>query len=374
MNNSKKAVSAVFVGLFLAFLFVFGAWVLLKTPDTLSESERRALAKPPELSYETLSSGTFFTKGEDYLLDQFPFRDAFRSLKSLNLYYVFRQSDSHNIVLKGGHAAEITADLSDEAVSTYLKRINMLYQRHLKRLNVNIYSTVIPDKMAFLADKYGIPSIDYDKLQSTVAEGMPGKYIDIFDTLDIDSYYTTDTHWSQDKIIGTANKLLSEMGAAPVGGTYIKGTLSPFYGVYYGRSALPLPPDTISTVGGDLIDSAKAYWSDRVTGKLIDSVIYNEENITANDPYDVFLSGAATIYMLDNTKVEGGKTLYLFSDSFGRSLLPLLLSDYDKVVMYDIRYSKASFLLNILPIEAGSDVLIAYSITSIDGSSSIQAD
>lgn len=367
---SKAAVA--FTAVFLAFIFVFGGWVLLKSPDTLSKSERRQLAARPKITASSVWDGSYFTSAEKYLLDQFPLRESFRTVKALNRFYVFRQKDNHGIFIKNGFAVSNSYPLSDKSVEVYLKRVNAISEVCSKKADVNIFNTVIPDKAYFLASEVGCPSIDYDALRVTIKNGAPGKYVEIFDTFSYGCYYKTDSHWSQDKIVPTADRLLEAMGAGKNSGTYVKDSLSPFYGVYYGESALPLAPDTIRTVGSPVIDSVVFTRANKKTGELEASEIYKTENITADDAYDVFLEGASTVAVLNNTVNPDGKTLYLFSDSFGRSLAPLLLAGYGKVVVFDIRYIKLSSALEIIPLESGSDVLIAYSISAIDVSSNLQ--
>ena len=371
MNTPSKKLRICFIAAFVSFIFIFGAVAVLKTPDRLSKSERRQLAEKPELSWATVADGSFFREYETYLLDQFPLRDSFRTVKSFNLFCLLRQTDNHGIFIENGSAAQISS-LTDKSVDVYLKRLNKMNDTYFSRDDVNVYHTVIPDKAYFLAGKAGCPSMDYDALRDKIEEGFSGKYVGIFDTLDADCYYRTDAHWAQEKIIPTADRLLEAMGAAKNQDTYIKDTLSPFYGVYYGQSALPLAPDTIKTVGSPVIDSAVLTRADKKTGEPENGSVYKTENISADDPYDVFLEGASTITVIENTTVTKGKSLYLISDSFGRSLAPLLLSGYDRVVVFDIRYIKLSKALEKVPLTAGSDVLIAYSIPAIDVSSNLQ--
>lgn len=81
-------------------------------------------------------------------------------------------------------------------------------------------------------------------------------YIDITKTLDITDYYKTDTHWRQEKLPETAAVLAESMGAS-ISGNYTEYALAlPFYGVYYGQSALPLPPETLYYLSNDVLDSA----------------------------------------------------------------------------------------------------------------------
>lgn len=372
MKSRKNIPAFCFVAAFIAFIFIFGTIAVLKSPDDISKSERRQLAEQPKLTAETAADGSFFTEYSKYLPDQFPLREWFRGVKTVNRLYVLGQGDSHGIFLRDGYAAEISYPLTEKSVEVYIKRLNTACESYFAGSGVKVYNTVIADKAYFLAEKSGRPSIDYNALQSKIEQSVQAEYIGIFDTLDIGCYYKTDSHWQQDKIIPAADRLLEAMGASKNENTYVKHRLEPFYGVYYGLSALPLPPDVINTVGSPVIDTAELTRADKTTGQLIGGQIYKTENITSADPYDVFLEGASTVAVIDNTTLDGGKTLYLISDSFGRSLAPLLLTGYDRVVVFDIRYIKLSSALEKVPLEAGSDVLIAYSISAIDVSSNLQ--
>ena len=42
---------------------------------------------------------------------------------------------------------------------------------------------------------------------------MSGTYIDIFDTLTIEDYYKTDTHFRQENLVDTADRILRGMDA-----------------------------------------------------------------------------------------------------------------------------------------------------------------
>ena len=55
-----------------------------------SDSERRKLAAPPELSADTILMGGL-CRIETYVQDHFPFRDQFRTLKALSAACLFQR-------------------------------------------------------------------------------------------------------------------------------------------------------------------------------------------------------------------------------------------------------------------------------------------
>ena len=123
-----------------------------------------------------------------------------------------------------------------------------------------MFFSVIPDKNYFLAEKNGYLSVDYNELVSYMKEKTSCMtYIDIFDMLTADDYYYTDTHWRQENITDIAEFIGESMGA-DVKTEYKENTLAkPFYGVYYGQSALPFKADTIKYLTNKTLEKGYKY-------------------------------------------------------------------------------------------------------------------
>ena len=372
MENKVRKISACVI---LALWLCVSLVCVFKPQNDVSVSERRKLAKRPELSAENLLDGKYMTDFESFALDQFPARDNLRTLKALSTFYVFRKSDNNGIYISDGYASKLEYPLNKASVNKAADKLTKIYEDYLKGKANKVYLCVVPDKNYFLAEKNGYPSMDYGEMTDIMKDKLDfAEYIDIFPELDITDYYKTDTHWRQEYIIGAADKISAALGNEALKNYTVKDAGVPFYGVYYGQSALPLAPDSVEYLLSERLKNATVLRADKTTKKLMEAKLYYEENINADDPYDIFLGGACTVTVIQNTGKTNGKTLYLFSDSFGRSLAPLLLSDYDKVVFYDIRYIRMSQALEIMPVEPGSDVLMAYNISAIAVSSNLQVD
>ena len=79
---------------------VFGSFlsdVCVSSKGEYSDSERRKLAAPPELSADTIFNGRFMSESETYVQDHFPFRDQFRTLKALSAACLFQRKDNNGI-------------------------------------------------------------------------------------------------------------------------------------------------------------------------------------------------------------------------------------------------------------------------------------
>ena len=73
---------AVITGLFRAFLGCGALLSVFLPKHGFSETENRYLAQLPKFSWDSLKSGKFGKDYEEYLSDQFPFRDSWISVKT----------------------------------------------------------------------------------------------------------------------------------------------------------------------------------------------------------------------------------------------------------------------------------------------------
>ena len=330
--------------------------------ETFSTSERRTLAKMPEVSLDSFLRGKFVSGFEDYTLDHFPMRDGFRTLKAINENFVFAKMDNGGLYLSDGYISKLEYPLDEEMIKYASDKFVAVKDKYLSESGGNVYMSVVPDKNMFLAEKSGHLSLDYDMLTKILRSGTDGQgieYIDIYQLLDAGDYYRTDTHWRQEKITDVADKLLSEMGAERTGAKYTERELdTPFYGVYYGQAAIPVKPDRIKYLESDILSDCTVDVLG-ATGNGVKSV-YNMEKAGGKDPYEMFLSGAQSIITIENPHFEGEKKLVVFRDSFGSSLAPLLIEGYSKITLVDIRYIDSSLIGSYVDFE-NTDALFIYS-------------
>lgn len=367
MNKKMRAISAA---LLLTVWAVLTGFSWFAPGKELSETERRPLAQMPQITVSDLLSGKFTKDFESYTLDQFPLRDGFRTLKSLFHYYVLNQKDNNGIYLTQGHAAKLESTLNEASVAHALERFNWIYENYLKDTGSKIAMTVIPDKGYYLAEPNGYPVMDYDAMFAAVEQGMPwAEHVDITQCLNEDHYYRTDTHWRQETILPVAQKLSGVLGVAqPQEDQYTATEVSDqFYGVYYGQAALPMEAETIKVMESDLLTDCTVY--DHETGLYTE--VYDMEKLTSKDRYDVFLSGAKALLTVENPNAATDKALLVFRDSFGSSLVPLLVQDYKRVTLVDIRYVGSQMLSQYLEFN-GQDVLFAYSTLILNSSYSLK--
>lgn len=358
----------------IGILFVIALWATLTAfawfapSKDVSQAERRPLKQFPEISADTLLRGDFMEKFEAYTLDQFPLRDDFRTLKSLFSYKILRKIDNNGIYIADGYAAKLEYPLNAASVNNALKKFDYIYTTYLQNTGCKIYSTVIPDKGYYLAPDKGYPTMDYTQLFALMADGMPwAKQVDITGSLEVADYYRTDTHWRQEKLLDTANILCDAMDISRPTGYAPTLVSQDFKGVYYGQAALPMGAEEIYMMENPVLANCRVY--NYETGEY--GSIYDLEKLSGNDPYDVYLSGAQSLLRIENPNAKTDRHLVIFRDSFGSSLVPLLLADYKTVTLADIRYVNSSLLGDFLTFQ-NQDVLFVYSTLILNNSTTLK--
>ncbi len=354
MNDRKKALLRMApVFLLFAALCLF-AWV--KPAQDTSLAERRPLAQLPRITWEKLSGGKFMTDFESYATDQFPLREPFRRLKSFIQFNLLGQKDVNDIYIVQGSAAKIEEPVNDKWVQQNAQKLKTVFETVFAPAGSEAYFALIPDKSFYLAAPNGYPGMDYDRLLSLLRESTAfARWIDITGALDIGDYYATDSHWRQEEI-GKAAQVLADALGADIAQEYTRNTArEDFSGVYAGQSALPLPAEPMYYLTSPVLEGATLYdyETDSTAG------LYDLEGLYGRDPYDLFLSGAAALQVLDNPACDTGRELVIFRDSFGSSIAPLLLPGYSKITLVDIRYMSSALIPQLVPAN-GQDVLFLY--------------
>ena len=361
MNDKIKDIVVTLVFLFTIISF-FLINVIKKDTD-ISIAERRKLATMPELTTKSLFDGTYFKKFDSYVTDQFVERDAFRKIKiDIELS---TKGEYNNLYLYDDYIIEEIFPLNSNSINNLTNKINYIKDTYLNN-NSNIYYTIIPDKNYFVNN--GNLKLDYNKLQDMMKNNLSNiNYINIFDKLTLDNYYKTDTHWKEEDLFNVANTIANQMNFDITNNNNVVNTITTFKGSYAGRLSVTKDIDTIKTISNPSTLNSSVY--NYETKKYTD--IYDYTKINSLDKYDIYLSGAVPIIDIINNNTSSDKELIVFRDSYGSSLIPLLIEGYKKITVIDIRYISSKILNKYIDFN-DQDVLFMYSILTINNSFSIR--
>lgn len=353
--KSKMKDKIISIGFIVILVLIFFANIIIKDKK-ISITERRGLAQIPEVTTEKIMNGETFKKFEEYAMDQFIARDMLRSIKSYFSINIFKQKDNNKLFIKDNAIYKIEYPLNKNNVQKSANKINSICDTYLK--GMNIYYAIIPDKNYYLEDEEYL-KMNYVELEQIMKEQISNaQYINIWDSLSLKDYYRTDTHWKQEnleKVVKTIEENMNLKDTTNV--EYKEEDFGYFYGVYYGQLGIKIQPDKLKILTNDLLDNCEVYNLEKQSkGKVYDK----EKWKNSSDKYDIYLSGATPIITIENPLSKSQKELLLFRDSYGSSLAPLLVENYSKITLIDIRYISSKLLGNYIDFN-NQDVLFLYS-------------
>ena len=345
--------------IFIIYITTFSILGIIIQDKEISISERRKLSTFPEFNL----SNEYITKVDKYLLDHFPSRDNFRSIKANFNYNILNKLDNNNIYLKDNYIFKSNYPTNIKSISNFINKINKI-QNNLTKDN-NQYVMIIPDKNYYLNSKDFL-HIDYNYIYNEI-DKLNINTIDIRNIMNLSDYYETDTHWKQENL----NKVVYEMSKIMNFNyhkiNYQENIYNNFYGVYYGESAINRKPEKLIYLTNQNILNLKVKYLEN--NNL--NTIYNINNINSLDSYEVYLDGASSFIEIYNNNSISDKELIIFRDSFASSITPLLTEYYQKITLIDNRYINSNTYLNLIEF-TNQDILFMYSTLIINNSSTLK--
>ncbi|MBR6223405.1 MAG: hypothetical protein IKQ71_08195 [Lachnospiraceae bacterium] len=373
----KKKVRMVQSLVLIVFIVLF-AFITLVTPKSdFSEAENRALQTRPELSLDAVKSGDFQTNYENYLSDQFFGRELFVNLKTrgsrllgkkdINGVYVGKDDyliEKHSY----GDYDEDRVNSNIEALADFMNRMTAKYgKEHTCLMFVPAKDAAMSNKLPAFAKPLDT-SLITEKMSKLLDDGGAGAdvMLDLTETMksheDEYIYFRTDHHWTMRGAYYGYCDYAMKMGLTlhPSSDYDITEVAKDFYGTTFDKIQLKKTPDivellTLSTGAPKVkvkFDDDNNIWQ----------TLYKEDAVNAKDKYTYFLGGnTAKIQVNSNTK--NNKTLLLVKDSFSNCLIPFLTSEYERIYMIDLRYSKDMMSVTMDKINSKhtiTDVLVCF--------------
>jgi len=337
--------------------------IIIESPSMLI-SERRVPTRRPLLTLCTVISSDFMDDFEGYVADNFPFRERFRTLRAVTVFGLFLQTDKDGIYFDSHGIGSFQAT-DHSSVDIVARKIQVVADG---LGDLNIFYAFIPDKSIYA--ERTMPGFDVALVETTLRNRMSNEltFISLVDALDANSFYRTDLHWNQANINGVLDALSEAMGIEINLSQFTRENAGLFLGVYAGQLALPMRSENMYVLENP---SLTAFYLNVITRELEVGLVYNIERFNGIDPYDIFLSGAQPIIVLENPNATSDRHLYLFRDSFGSSIAPLLASAYSRVTLLDLRFLDVRTMHQLIDFKPGSDALFLYSSVILNNSDSL---
>ena len=362
----------------LALVLALDALFLFTGARAFSPLENRNLQQRPALTLSGVTSGRYESRFDDYVSDQFPFRDAWVALKTA-IDRLGGRTESNGVYLGGdGYLIQDFTMPSEADYRANLDALAGFLQRHgdLKQY-VMIAPTAVTverDRLPALAPA-GDEGGYLDRLARDLS-GAPARFIDLRAALagaraQGQVYYRTDHHWTSD---GAHAAYLALSAAAGLSGEAARLERRLLSGDFQG---------TLSASSGFLPGERDALWAYVPPEDEQFVVTYVGENrrsaslfaaahLDTRDQYAVFLDGNHPEIRIETTAANG-RALLVLKDSYANCLIPMLVGDYEKIIVVDPRYFTGRLEV-LMEAEGVNEVLVLYNASTLAGDTALRGD
>ncbi|MEF9921925.1 MAG: DHHW family protein [Anaerovoracaceae bacterium] len=364
----KNKDNITIVVLFVAVILFLSIGTIFAKDKSFSDNENRYLQETPKFSVDNVISGTYEKNFENYVNDQFLFRENWIQIKTKAKLAMFSKDVAGVYLCKDDYYIEkITAqDVDQELYKKNVNEIKTFFDSLLKNIPeknmsfmpVPTASLILKDKLPRFASPFDENSaIDYGKAQLE-------KYnvVDLREKLmeanDQYIYYKTDHHWTtKGAEIAYEQWSHSNDSLKNKDKVTLKKATDKFRGTLYSKVLL----------NNSAYDEIDIYQDDTKYNVMADGKklkgIYDYSALEKKDKYAVFLGGN-----YGNVEITGGvkngKTLLLIKDSFANSFVPYIAKDYEKIVMVDLRYFRGN-MTDYVKKNQVTDVLVLYNMANL---------
>lgn len=339
MNKKNK----FFFVTFISFWVIIIILNFVIPNKEFSESENRMLAKMPRFKIEELVNGKYVDKLNDYINDQFVFRDIWLKIKSVEERLLGKTENNGVYIGKDGYLFEKIkyTNESEEKIKSLVQTINNFQ----KNTNITTYFLLIPNSIYINQDKLPKYAETFDQekvIKNTYDMTENIITVNTIDTLkqnkDKYIFFKTDHHMTSDGAYLIYLEFCKKANISPVT-EYIKEEVTgSFLGSFDSKAQmLNQEKDKIIVYkNSNNTEGITAYYDKETTNS-----IFNEEFLSKKDKYSYFLNGNNAKVVV-KTKQENGKKLLVIKDSYAHIMAQFLCQNYEEIHFIDPRYFNAS--------------------------------
>ncbi len=336
-----------------------------------SETENRTLAQRPKFSFDALfaekDEDKYTLKYEEFITDQFVGRDAWITVKNYAELALGKKDSGGVYFGKDGYLIE-KHEYDNAQLEANIGYVKALLENTMNEYNVRVL--IAPTASLVLADKLPAFAPVWDQATLLDKMGELEGFVDVREAFSsyLDGtespeqlYYRTDHHWTTLGAYYAYAELCTSLGfeATPYE-SFTKTVLSDgFYGTLASKVNIKTEPDVLYTLDGDF--SLTVNYNN---GEKITDTLYELSHLETKSKYSVFLNENQPMVEI-NTDNKNGKTLLLIKDSYAHCMVPMLASNYENILILDLRGAKGGIVSNFIPMftEKGysiDDIVILY--------------
>lgn len=376
-RNNKSGLFWNLINVFTFFLIIALCLVgeFTTADKAYSETENRSLEQKPEISISAIKSGSFMSRFESYVSDQFPLRNTVVSSKSF-IQRSLGETEQNNVFIgKDGWLFENQTPFDEEKVNKTVSAIS----KFSKECKIpNQVFMLVPNSTYFLKDKF--PSfLTFDSQAEqikTIYGALPEEMkkadtVKMFDGVENieEYYYKTDHHWTTRAAKTAFDRVAPELGIDASKTKFEFHTVTnSFCGTLASSSGIYAAADKIEICIPS--DCNGQYFVNNADTKTKTPSLFELSKLNQTNKYEVFAGGNFSRLTISTTNING-KNLLIFKDSYANCFIPMLTPYYQNIVVIDARYFTDN-IEHVLSDFKFSDMLILYNVNTFLDDTSIK--
>lgn len=370
-KGKKDIVTVCFFGL---LLFLTAGFDLLKKDRFFSETENRILAGKPDFQIKEFLGGSFSRDYEEYISDQFLFRDKWILLKTYTdlglrkkeingVYYVFPDTllEKHagkNLERQAEEARRRLKEFADWCEGKY--RLSVM----LVPTADEIYKERLPKFAPYFNQEVYLNQVkeDLNNVNGAI-------FVDISEQLKEhraeEVFYRTDHHWTtlgafygyrtwKDEVLKRSENTVSKADLE----NYKRITVTKdFLGTLHSKINIPIEPDKMEVFLPKKEQQNEIYYDFK---KEAVAGFYEERFLKKKDKYSLFFGGNHDFIEI-RTENKEKRNILVIKDSYANCFIPFLAEDYAAIYVADFRYYKGD-TEDIAEKYEIDDILVLYNV------------
>lgn len=352
--------------IFIVIVAALSIMSIMKPDRNFSSNENRYLAQKPEFSAKSLFDGSYTSDYEEYVTDQFVFRDGFISMKTVCEIFSGKKDVNGVFIADDGYLieahpdSEIDSELCMRNADRMIDFVNEM--KNADGMN-SVSIMIVPTAVIILEDKLPAYSTTFDQngLIDYISEGTGDSFVDVRPVLSTNSdeyiYYKTDHHWTTLGAYLAYEEWAVKNGMVPLMEEEfdIRTVADDFLGTLYSKINFSLSKDTITVYNAP---EEYSYNVDYNMGQLQTDTLYNEEALDTKDKYSYFLNGNNAVVDI-KANVDNDRKLLIIKDSYAHCFAPFAANHFEETVIIDLRYLKKP-VKTIVEEYGITDILVLY--------------
>ncbi len=366
----NKCTTIIFI-LFIAIFFIIS---VVKKDTGFADTENRVLEQKPEFSMESLIEGMYTNSYQNYVRDQFPFRNEFVSMRNYIEKFMMKKEINGVLVCEDDYYIEShkRENYTDEQAVKNVNELETFVEKYSSMDTIKSISVeIVPTAQTVMTNKMTgtMYAFDQNEYISEIADKTGECFVDTFSVLkehdDEYIYYKTDHHWTTYGAYLVYKEWATKNNLNPVEMEQIdvKTVTKDFLGTINNKLNLKMSTDTIeSYVVKDMNLTVSYNLSDEIK-----ETVFEESFLEKKDKYGYFFGGNPGVVSITNNEASkennNDRNLLIIKDSYANCISNVYAANFENTYVVDLRYFNMSIEEFISEYQI-TDILVLYNVDS----------